>query len=234
MHLVLFDIDGTLIHIKKGISQSIFASVLNDTLGIQMDSRIHIDFAGRTDFGIITSIFKTLNLDQQLFLDNKDIIYQKINEEFKSQLVQSDIQVLDGVVELLDILHRDDRFKIGLVTGNFELNAHTKLEIAKLIDYFDFGAYGDNFPNRLDLPKTALNNAKALYPDVSSKKTIVVGDTHRDIQSAQHNKMKSMAVATGNTPYYELLKFEPDLIFSSLEEYLDVYKSILNIFDING
>lgn len=233
MYLVLFDIDGTLIHIKKGISQSIFAKVLKDTLGIQMDSRVHIDFAGRTDFGIITSIFKSLNLEQKLFLDNKELIYYHINQEFQSQLVQSDIQVLDGVVELLNLLHQDDRFKIGLVTGNFQLNAHTKLEIVNLLHYFDFGAYGDSFPNRLDLPKTALKNAKELYPDVSSKKSIVVGDTHRDIQSAQHNRMKSMAVATGNTPYYELLKFEPDLIFSSLEEYLDVYNSILNIFEIN-
>lgn len=233
MYLVLFDIDGTLIHIKKGISQSIFAKVLKNTLGIQMDSRIHIDFAGRTDFGIITSIFKSLNLEHKLFLDNKDIIYQNINQEFKSQLQPSDIQVLDGVVELLNLLHKDNRFKIGLVTGNFQLNAHTKLEIAGLLHYFDFGAYGDNFPNRLDLPKTALLNAKKLYPEVSPKKSIVVGDTHRDIQSASHNKMKSMAVATGNTPYYELLKFEPDLIFSSLEEYFDVYKSILNIFKLN-
>ncbi len=233
MYLVLFDIDGTMVHIKKGISQSIFSKVLKDTLGIQMDSRVHIDFAGRTDFGIITSIFKSLNLDQNLFLDNKEIIYNNINSEFKSQLVQSDIQVLDGVVELLEILHKDSRFKIGLVTGNFQLNAHTKLKLANLLHYFDFGAYGDNFPNRLDLPKTALKNAKELFPEVSPKKSIVVGDTHRDIQSAQHNKMKSMAVATGNTPYYELLKFEPDLIFSSLEEYIDVYKSILKIFEIN-
>lgn len=233
MHLVLFDIDGTLIHIKKGISQSIFAKVLKDTLGINMDSTIHIDFAGRTDFGIITSIFKHLNLDTQLFLNNKDLIYEKINQEFRSQLSKSDIEVLDGVVDLLNLLHQDQRFKIGLVTGNFMLNAHTKLKIANLLQYFDFGAYGDNFPNRLDLPKTALKIAKEKYPDVSSKKTIVVGDTHRDIQSAKHNKMKSMAVATGNTPYYELMKFSPDLIFSSLEDYFDVYKSILNIFELN-
>jgi len=233
MHLILFDIDGTLIHIKKGMSQSIFAKVLKETLGIDMDSNVHIDFAGRTDFGIITSIFKSLNLDQQLFLDNKDLIYEKINLEFQAQLCKSDIEILDGVVDLLDLLHQDERFRIGLVTGNFKLNAHTKLGVANLLQYFDFGAYGDNFPNRLDLPKTALQIAKEKYPDVSSKKTIVVGDTHRDIQSAKHNKMKSMAVATGNTPYYELLKFSPYLIFSSLEEYLDVYKSILNLFGMN-
>jgi len=116
MHLILFDIDGTLIHIKKGMSQSIFAKVLKETLGIDMDSNVHIDFAGRTDFGIITSIFKSLNLDQQLFLDNKDLIYEKINLEFQAQLCKSDIEILDGVVDLLDLLHQDKRFRIGLVT----------------------------------------------------------------------------------------------------------------------
>lgn len=233
MYLVLFDIDGTLIHVKKGISQNIFAKVLKDTFGIEMNSRIHIDFAGRTDFGIITSIFKSLNLNQQLFLDNKDLIYEKINLEFQSQLSKSELEVLDGVVNLLNLLHQDERFKIGLVTGNFKLNARTKLKVANLLHYFDFGAYGDNFPNRLDLPKTALLIAKEKYPDVSAKKTLVVGDTHRDIQSAKHNRMKSMAVATGNTPYYELVKFSPDLIFSSLEDYYDVYKSILKLFGLN-
>lgn len=234
MYLILFDIDGTLLHIRKGLSQEIFAKVLKETFDITLDKKIHIDFAGRTDFGIISSIFKSINADVNLFINNKDLIYSKINEEFKQQLQPSDINIMDGVKELLAVLHNDENFTLGLVTGNFRLNAFTKLEMAGLMQFFNFGAFGDDFPNRLDLPKIALQEAKKKYPEITNRKTIVIGDTHRDIQSAKHNKMHSLAIATGNTPYYELLKFEPDLIYSSLEDYLQVYNDIKKLFKLNG
>jgi hypothetical protein len=40
-----------------------------------------------------------------------------------------------------------------------------------------------------------------------------------------------MAVATGGTPYFELLKFSPDLIFENLEDYREVYSSIHKLFE---
>jgi phosphoglycolate phosphatase-like HAD superfamily hydrolase len=150
------------------------------------------------------------------------------------KLTDDSLRVLDGVPRLLDLLKADGRITMGLVTGNFMKNAKLKLEHCDLLDYFECGAYGDFLPNRLDLPKIALDDANTLEDRTfSHKNTLVVGDTHRDIQSAEHNRMKSMGVATGGSPYSELLKFNPDLIFENLDDSYQVYSSILKCLNIN-
>lgn len=230
-YLILFDIDGTLIRMKKGFATPIFFKVIKEVLNYDINSDLKIDFAGRTDYGILTHIFKSIGLDSSHFEEKLDIIYKEICQEFKKNFTSDSLRVLDGVPELLKLLNDDGRFALGLVTGNFRQNAMLKLEYCGLDKYFKFGAFGDFLPNRLDLPKNAIKNANEFYgKSFSAFNSLVVGDTHRDIQSAEHNKMKSMGVATGGVPYYELLKFEPNLIFENLEEYFNVYNSIIKLF----
>lgn len=232
-YLILFDIDGTLIRMKKGFANPIFFNVIKRVLNHDIDKNLHIDFAGRTDFGILTHIFKSIGLDSSHFEEELEIIYEEIYKEFKEKLQPDSLLVLDGVPNLLNLLKEDGNFTLGLVTGNFRKNALLKLEHCGLEKYFDCGAFGDIQPNRLDLPKIALNNANSLNGQkFTREKTLVIGDTHRDIQSAEHNRMKSMGVGTGGTQYSELLKFNPNLIFENFEDYFAVYNSILKLFKI--
>lgn len=229
--LILFDIDGTLIRMKKGFANPIFFKVIKKVLDIDINNNIKIDFAGRTDYGILTHIFKSAGLDSSHFEEHLTIIYDEIFKEFKNNLTNDSLRILDGVPQLLELLSNDDRFTLGLVTGNFKKNALLKLEHCGLDKYFCCGAFGDFLPNRLDLPKIALESANSSnHKDFTRAKTLIVGDTHRDIQSAEHNKMKSMGVATGGTPYFELLKFSPNLIFENLEDFREVYSSITKLF----
>jgi phosphoglycolate phosphatase-like HAD superfamily hydrolase len=217
---------------KKGFANPIFFNVIKDVLGIEIDNNIRIDFAGRTDYGILTHIFKSAGLDASHFEEHLASIYDAIYEEFRNNLAPDSLRVLDGVLQLLELLKSNEQYTLGLVTGNFQKNAILKLEHCGLNNFFEIGAFGDFLPNRLDLPKNALENANSLNGrNFSRSNTLVIGDTHRDIQSAQHNKMKSMAVATGGTPYFELLKFSPDLIFENLEDYREVYSSIHKLFE---
>lgn len=233
-YLILFDIDGTLINLKKGVAAPIFFKAIKEVLGLEIDSNIHIDFAGRTDYGILSYIFKSHNFSTEIEHQKMEEIYEKIFEDFKQLLSSDSIKVLDGVPRLINLLSQNQDLKLGLVTGNFKKNALLKLEMCGLDKYFSFGAFGDFLPNRLDLPKIALQNANSLNGNIfKNKNTLVVGDTHRDIQSAKHNKMKSLAVSTGGSNYSDLIKFEPDAIFENFEDSLNVYNTILSLFKNN-
>jgi phosphoglycolate phosphatase-like HAD superfamily hydrolase len=232
-YLILFDIDGTLIRMKKGFASPIFFDVIKKVLNYEIDKNLHIDFAGRTDYGILTHIFNSIGLESSHFEKELEIIYDEIYLEFKSKLQPDSLFVLDGVKDLLSLISENDKISMGLVTGNFKKNAILKLEYCGLDHFFKFGAFGDIQPNRLDLPKIAFQNANSNNGNSFTREnTLVIGDTHRDIQSAEHNKMKSMGVATGGQIYSELLKFGPNLIFENLEDYRTVYNSILKLFKI--
>lgn len=232
MIAALFDIDGTLLCLKKKIARDIFIQVLKDTFDIEIDEGIHIEFAGRTDYGIILSIFNQLGLPRNLLDSEIDNVYRAIHHNFMTELSDNCIAPCNGVINLLNLLHNDSRFALGLSTGNFELNARLKLKISGIENYFQFGAFGDNQINRLNLPIIAIAKAKEMYPTIQANNCLIIGDTHLDIESAHHNNLKSMAVATGGIPLSDLLQFNPSLAFKDFSDYNQVYNSILNLFNL--
>lgn len=218
---------------KRGFAAPIFFDVIKNVLNFDLDDSIHIDFAGRTDYGIISHILKSVNADPALYNEYYEKIYLEIHKEFKEKLDDDSLYVLDGVRNLLKLLAANDSFILGIVTGNFRKNALLKLENCGLDSYFKCGAYGDFSLNRKKLPLIAMEQSTQLCgftPD--SQKTLVIGDTHRDIESATYNNMKSMGVATGTYSYEELVKYNPDLIFENFSDYLSVYSSINKLFNI--
>ncbi len=231
-YLVLFDIDGTLLKLQKGIAAPVFFNAIQDVIGFKISSDIPVDFAGRTDYSILSYIFKQSNFPKAYLESNLNEIYNRINDYFEVKVSKEQITVLDGVYELLELLSKNGSIRLGLVTGNFQKNAILKVRLAEIDKYFSFGAFGDYAPNRLNLPKMAIQ--AALSNDIVSipEKSLIIGDTHRDITSAQHNKMKSIAVATGGTQFNELLKFNPDAIYENFKDYKNVYWKILELLKI--
>ena len=65
-------------------------------------------------------------------------------------------RVMPGVVELLERLTGEGRL-VGLITGNTEPAAHTKLGRADLNRFFAFGGYGSDANQRVDVCRKALD-----------------------------------------------------------------------------
>jgi phosphoglycolate phosphatase-like HAD superfamily hydrolase len=232
MFVILFDIDGTMLCLKKKIAKDIFLQVLRDTFSIEIDKDIYVDFAGRTDYGIVLSIFNQLGLQSNLLDSKIDDVYRAIHHYFVQELSDEHIAPCQGVLNLLSLLHNDKRFALGVITGNFELNARLKLNLLGIDNYFQFGAYGDNQINRLKLPIIAINNAHKIYPSLIPDNCLIIGDTHLDIESAHHNNIKSLAVATGGMSVSDLTQFQPSLAFEDFSDYNQVYKMILKLFNL--
>jgi phosphoglycolate phosphatase-like HAD superfamily hydrolase len=68
-----------------------------------------------------------------------------------------------------------------------------------LLDHhFSFGAYGDDFADRNLLGPVALNRASLLLgKSFSPQRTLVIGDTPKDIACAKAMGASCLAVATG-------------------------------------
>jgi phosphoglycolate phosphatase-like HAD superfamily hydrolase len=105
-------------------------------------------------------------------------------------------RVAPGVVELLAALaERPDAFRLALLTGNLEPIARRKLAAAGIGHYFEpgQGGFGSDHPNRAELPAIA----RARAGDWPRERTVVIGDTPRDIACARADDVRVAAVATG-------------------------------------
>jgi phosphoglycolate phosphatase len=103
------------------------------------------------------------------------------------------------VAELLAALaSRPGDFRLSLVTGNLEPIAHLKLGRAGIGSYFEpgQGGFGSDSEHREALP--AIARARASSPPWPRERTVVIGDTPRDIACARADRVRVAAVTTGS------------------------------------
>lgn len=213
--LILFDIDGTILKVKDGLSKKIFQKVISNFFNLtEISVDIDFDFSGLTDLDIIQRISKIYKVDFDLVLRNIESIWNELDREFKSECKREDIFVYDCVEELIQNLHKNEKVALGLLTGNFKFCAYYKLQLIGFEKFFPIGAFGDESINRSDLHKKAIERANLFYKTqkFSNHNTFVIGDSIYDVISAKENKIKVVAVATGRTPLDELSKHNPDLL----------------------
>ena len=130
--------------------------------------------------------------------------------------------VLTGIPELLAQLSRRADRTFGLVTGNYEAIARLKLRRAGIGRWFDaaIGAFGSDAEDRAELPAIARRRAGEPGAPYPRERTIVIGDTPRDIACAQADGARSVAVATGPFGVDELRAADADAVACDESELL--------------
>ncbi|MDG2380077.1 MAG: HAD hydrolase-like protein [Pirellulaceae bacterium] len=214
MKIWLFDIDGTLI-VSGGAGQEAAFSTLTDSFGVVELKRDPIRFAGRTDRAITRDLFEAhqIAVTEENWLRFRDA-YLKHLQTF---LAERPGEVLIGVQEAIGQLHACPHSHLGLLTGNLEAGAESKLRHYDLWHYFDFGGYGDHHTSRNHVAKTALESARAhLQKSIAPRDVWVIGDTANDIRCAKAIGANSVAVATGGFPIEELAEEKPDVLLADL------------------
>src|SRR5436189_3543244 len=139
--LLLFDIDGTLIH-SGGAGVRALKCAFKERFGI--DDDLHdIEIAGMTDSGIVLSILRkhkipATNENVSAFLDS-------YVHSLSLELPRRQGKLLPGVLELLKRLKSRPHVVLALLTGNVSRGARLKLEHYGVWHFFEFGAcYGDH------------------------------------------------------------------------------------------
>jgi len=216
----LFDIDGTLLN-SGGAGQCAMEAALLETFGVT-GPYTDIKAAGRTDKAITTDLFAHHQLEMDG--DNSTRFMASYLKHLPAALTKMDGVVLPGIVELLSKLQTKE-VTLGLLTGNFESGARTKLEHYDLHSYFPFGGFGDVHHDRDDVARLALAEASRFSAsEIDPNQVWVIGDTPSDVTCARAIGAKVLAVATGIYDRDVLEPTEADVLLDDLSDVDEVVK----------
>lgn len=234
-YLLLFDIDGTILTFKSGLAKDLFVEMLEDIFEDEIPQEAFPKFAGMTDLSILRAINDYMGKDFSVIEARIEEIWDKMLNLFKNHTNSKNITLMPGILELLDKFEKDERFQLGLITGNINRNAYLKLQAHGLDKYFPFGGFGNDFEDRNGLPSLAISRANVYSGKeiFNHNNTLIIGDTWRDIICAKSNKVYSCAVATGYYSKKELAEYEPDLLYDDFSDYNLIFNSFVDLLTGN-
>jgi phosphoglycolate phosphatase len=216
MHLVLFDIDGTLVLTGRAGMRAMNRAC-EEVVG--HDAALSgIAVAGRTDWIILQDVLEKhgKTLDGPLLEELRRRYVEHLAEEILSR-GEGAKDVMPGVRALLAALTAREDVALGLLTGNFIESARIKLEYFDLWKYFPCGAFGGDASDRNALVPIAIRRARECgVADVDRSRVIVVGDTPHDVACAVAVGAIPVAVATGGYSVDQLRATGAEIVFSDL------------------
>ena len=133
-HLVLFDIDGTLLRCGPQV-RPLFVGALEAVFGGYAGLEGY-DFSGKTDPRIVLDLVQATGLTEEEILPRLPEMRHQYLERLEAGLLEERMRLLPGVVELLERLMRRDDLTLGLLTGNWQGGAHIKLSRFDLNRFF--------------------------------------------------------------------------------------------------
>jgi phosphoglycolate phosphatase len=219
--LVLFDIDGTLLSAGKVARESILRALETAYGWKARDEHSHrekYDFSGKTDPQIVRELV-TADVGSERCEAGLARALAMYLEELERQLSPGAVVPKPGVTDLLARLAREPRVTLALLTGNLERGARLKLEPPGYNRFFPFGAFGSDSADRYLLPPIAV--ARALERTgrrFARKSVVVVGDSVHDVACGRSIGVRSVAVATGPTPWDRLEAEKPDALLSDFSD----------------
>jgi phosphoglycolate phosphatase len=224
--LILFDIDETMIH-SSGAGRRALERALFDEFGreIKFDG---ISLSGKTDPQIISEVLHAHGLSDKQCAEFMERLFERYLPYLEEEVREAEVfRLHEGVVELLEQLRGQEGVFVGLLTGNIERGARIKLRPFDLNRYFEFGAFGCDSANRMELPAVAHERARKRFnKSIEKHEIVIIGDAQNDVLCAKGYGAKALAVCTGRTSKAALTELEPHYIFDSLKETAQVLDAI--------
>lgn len=215
LRLVLFDIDGTLIHTNSAGIKA-FAKVLETEFKIP-NGTDGLNFAGRTDSGLVRELFCRHRIEPSEA--NFDLFFDCYVDWLAQLLFERSGEVCTGVWKFIrDLQAAPQPPVLGLLTGNIRLGAEIKLRHFNLWDSFVTGAFGDDHEDRNEIAVIAHGRASRMFREkLAGEEILVIGDTPLDIACGRAIGARVLAVATGGSTLAELQAHRPDWAVADLE-----------------
>jgi phosphoglycolate phosphatase-like HAD superfamily hydrolase len=219
MMILLFDIDGTLM-LSGGAGRRAINRTFRELYGIT-DAFHGIVPDGNTD----PLIFLEIMTRHGLATDHTDSQLAELEERyvahFEDEMRRSPgAHLMPGVRPLLERLHGDRRFRLGLLTGNLERTAWIKLARFGLDGFFGFGAFGSDHAERARLVPLAVHRAEKRWQSAIGlgRHVAVIGDTPKDVACALATGATAVGVASSRYSVAELTAAGAHHVLSDLED----------------
>lgn len=214
-HLVLMDIDGTLLH-GNGAGRSAMKAALLEVFGTAGGIDTY-HFGGSTDRETVFRLMREANMPDDIiearFLQLPALMERHI-------LRAKNIQALQGTYALMENLSHHPDALLGVVTGNFKESGFAKLIGAGFDpNIFQVGAYGDLSANRSDLPPAAVEKAYQLTGHhYTGEQIVIIGDTVKDVVCGRSVGARVITVLTGYASHEALEAENPYAIINDLND----------------
>ena len=227
-HLVLFDIDGTLL-LTDGAGRRAIHHALREVFGTI--GRPDYRFDGKTDPQIVRELMRHEGFADSDIDARMTALLDRYAERIDAELAAPGFtpRALPGVHELLDALEARDDVVLGLLTGNIAAGATAKLR-ATGIDPARFAicAYGSDHEHRPELPAVAARRYLERHGhELSGDRITVIGDTPADMRCGHAIGARAIGVATGHFSVEELAEHGPIAVFPDLTDTAAIVATIL-------
>jgi phosphoglycolate phosphatase-like HAD superfamily hydrolase len=221
--LILWDIDGTLMYCGSDGTRAL-NKTFHDLYAI-INAFESASIGGALDSVILERIIEKFAISNP---NREEIINTYIKNLEKILQENDDKKILPGVNEIVAHINNSKNIFNGILTSNMKEGAKAKLSSVGLEKYFWVGGYGDHMGEKWDSAIIAIKQAEEFFKVKFKKQNIfIIGDSVYDINCAKKLEIKSIAVATGWTAYYDLEKALPNYIFKNLRD----YKEVINLLD---
>ena len=216
VRLVLFDIDGTLVHTGHAGTRA-FAKTFATEFDLHHGSE-KMKFAGRTDVSLVREFFRIHGFDEspanfRRFFDHYVFWLDQILAHTTGRECEG---IRHFIGELLDLPQPP---LLGLLTGNIQLGAEIKLRRFDLWDFFVMGGFADDHEDRNHIAAAALQRGRrVLDPHLQPHEILVIGDTPFDVRCGKFIGAKTLAVATGGSNFEELKPHAADWTVENLSQ----------------
>ena len=226
VRLIIFDLDGTLLH-AAGAGRRAIQRALLRCFGREVvaDGR---QFAGRSDVAIFRELAVQAGVAAQELSRRWDELVGYYLTYLAEELQEAQASALPGVVPLLESLRSRPDVALALGTGNLEAGARLKLQRCGLAGYFPVGGYGADGEVRHHILHAACRRA-ALRLGRPPSPVVVVGDTPLDVQAARQVGYLPVGVATGPYTADELRRCGAAVVLPSLADWVEAARCLTTL-----
>lgn len=214
--LVLWDIDGTLVH-GGSTGPAAFDVAIHKVVGRRPERPVRM--SGKTDPQIVSEYLDDMGVTDDC-LDDVIRELELAMAESADQLA-SEGRALVGVAAALEAVSNQPGVVSSILTGNILPNAELKLAAFGLEQWLDLsvGAYGSDHADRRELVAIAIGRFIKRYGvSLQSEAVWIVGDTPRDLECARHAGARCLLVASGRFTRDELAGLHPDALLDDLSD----------------
>ena len=217
--LVLFDVNNTLTKDTKDISEYVQESIRN-IYGTLVDVDLS-KYEGMTaqetaEAVLLENGMPKDEVEQKLARYTEDLFYSYYN------VAGHDRQLaVDGAKDLLAELSKEDAL-IGMATGETEKMARFRLEKTSMLEYFMFGAFGNEAKSADEIVAKAIQKAK---DDFSfSGKAVLVSCYPNFVKAAKQNGIAPVGLANGKFTRDVLSEAGAESVIGDLRSRSDINK----------
>lgn len=205
---LLFDLDGTIIDPKVGITKSVQYALAK--MGIQIDQLDLLEkFIG-------PPLRESFSYDYGYNPEETEKAVSYFREYYQEKGV-FELKVYEGIQQLFEALINNG-YKLYLATSKPELFAKQILDHLNLSRFFTFitGSTMDKSREKKADVIAHIFNQKEL--GINKNEAIMIGDKKHDLIGANHHNIDSIAVSYGYGSIEELKKEDPTFLVDSVTE----------------